>query len=82
MFVYESVPGTAVSHFKATEDGMEFEVEGNADAQITVEMEEDTEYTIEINGESTGTMRTNLGGKLSRSVELEPGKIVAVRIVK
>lgn len=82
MFVYESVPGTAVSHFKATEDGMEFEVEGNADAQITVEMEEDTEYTIEINGESTGTMRTNLGGKLSMSVELEPGKKVAVRIVK
>lgn len=82
MFVYESVPGTAVSHFKATADGMEFEVEGNADAQITVEMEEDTEYTIEINGESTGTMRTNLGGKLSMSVELEPGKKVAVRIVK
>lgn len=82
MFVYESVPGTAVSHFKATADGMEFEVEGSVDAQITVEMEEDTEYTIEINGESTGTMQTNLGGKLSMSVELEPGKTVAVRIVK
>lgn len=82
MFVYESVPGTAVSHFKATAEGMEFEVEGSADAQITVEMEEDTEYTIEINGESTGTMQTNLGGKLSMSVELEPGKKVEVRIVK
>lgn len=82
MFVYESVPGTAVSHFKATAEGMEFEVEGSVDAQITVEMEEDTEYTIEINGESTGTMQTNLGGKLSMSVELEPGKTVAVRIVK
>ncbi len=82
MFVYESVPGTAVSNFKATAEGMEFKVEGSADAQITVEMEEDTEYTIEINGESTGTMQTNLGGKLSMSVELEPGKKVAVRIVK
>ena len=27
MFVYESVPGTAVSHLKATENGMSFTVE-------------------------------------------------------
>lgn len=82
MFVYESVPGTAVSHFFAQADCVEFEVEGSTDAQVTVEMEADTEYTIEINGESTGTMKTNLGGKLSMNVELEPGKKVAVRIVK
>lgn len=82
MFVYESVPGTAVSHFSAKEDGVEFKVEGTNDAQITVEMEEDTEYTIEIDGESTGKMKTNLGGKLTMGVELEPGKIVSVRIVK
>lgn len=82
MFVYESVPGTAVNNFQAKADSVEFNVEGTTDAQITVEMEADTEYTIEINGESTGTMKTNLGGKLSMSVELEPGKTVAVRIVK
>lgn len=82
MFVYESVPGTAVSHFLAKEDGMEFRVEGTNDAQITVEMEEDTEYTIEIDGESTGKIKTNLGGKLTMGVELEPGKTVSVRIVK
>lgn len=82
MFVYESVPGTSVSHFLAKEDGMEFKVEGTTDAQITVEMEEDTEYTVEIEGESTGKMKTNLGGKLSMSVELEPGKTVSVKIVK
>ena len=82
MFVYESVPGTAVSNFVAKADCVEFNVEGNTDAQVTVEMEADTEYTIEINGESTGTMKTNLGGKLSMNVELEPGKTVAVRIVK
>lgn len=82
MFVYESVPGTAVSHFGAQADCVEFDVEGKTDAQITVEMEADTEYTIWLNGESTGTMKTNLGGKLSMSVELEPEKKVAVRIVK
>lgn len=32
MFVYESVPGTAVQHFKAGEDGVEFQVEGPEDA--------------------------------------------------
>lgn len=82
MFVYESVPGTAVSHLAASESGMSFSVEGPADAQITVEMESDTVYAIELDGESTGTMKTNLGGKLSVSVELEPGKTVSVKIVK
>ncbi len=82
MFVYESVPGTAVHHLKETAGGMEFEVEGAQDAQITVEMEADTVYAIEIDGESTGTMKTNLSGKLSLSVELETGKSVSVKIVK
>ena len=35
MFVYESVPGTAVGHLKATDTGMEFSVEGAEDAQVT-----------------------------------------------
>lgn len=38
MFVYESVPGTAVEHFKMTEDVLSFEVSGAEDAQFTVEM--------------------------------------------
>ncbi len=82
MFVYESVPGTAVHHLKETGDGIEFSVEGAQDAQITVEMEAETVYEIEIDGESTGTMKTNLGGKLSLSVELEAGKNVSVKIAK
>lgn len=82
MFVYESVPGTTVHHLKENADGMEFQVEGSQDAQITVEMEADTVYAILINGESTGTMKTNLSGKLSMSVELEEGKTVSVRIEK
>ena len=70
MFVYESVPGTAVEHLKATDTGMEFSVEGAEDAQVTVELEDEAEYDIVIDGADAGRMTTNLGGKLSLSVEL------------
>ena len=43
MFVYESVPGTAVFSLKQDGSSMSFNVEGTEDAQITVEMEADTE---------------------------------------
>ena len=43
MFVYESVPGTAVEHLKATDTGMEFSVEGAEDAQVTVELEDEAD---------------------------------------
>ena len=39
MFVYESVPGTAVMNLNATDTGLTFQVEGPEDAQITVELE-------------------------------------------
>lgn len=71
MFVYESVPGTAVENLKATDQGMTFQVEGPEDAQFTVGLEEETEYDITINGTDAGKMKTNLGGKLSVSVEFE-----------
>ena len=70
MLVYESVPGTAVEHLKATDTGMEFSVEGAEDAQVTVELEDEAEYDIVIDGADAGRMKTNLGGKLSLSVEL------------
>lgn len=81
MFVYESVPGTAVSHLNTAEDGMSFDVEGPEDAQITLELEEATEYEITIDGVSAGRMKTNLGSKLNISVELGD-KPVAVAIHK
>ncbi len=70
MFVYESVPGTSVTGLVARDEGMDFSVEGPEDAQLTVELESDAEYEISIDGESAGKMGTNLGGKLSVSVEL------------
>ena len=82
MFVYESVPGTAVTNFTEDENTVSFTVEGPEDAQITVEMEPDTEYEVFIEQASTGKMKTNLGGKLSFSVELGNAARVEVKIVK
>lgn len=82
MFVYESVPGTAVTGFVSTENGVSFEVEGAQDAQITLELAEDTEYTITIDGEEAGKMKTNRSGKLSFSVEFNPDTPVAVNVEK
>ncbi|MDO4523322.1 MAG: endosialidase [Eubacteriales bacterium] len=82
MFVYESVPGTAVFELNADGNGMEFSVEGVQDAQITLELEAESEYTVELDGENTGKMTTNLGGKLTIGVELESGKQVHVKVVR
>ena len=82
LFVYESVPGTAVFNLTQSEAQMDFHVEGPEDAQITVEMEPDTEYEVFIEQASTGKMKTNLGGKLSFSVELGNAARVEVKIVK
>ncbi len=81
MFVYESVPGTAVTNFHAADTGMEFYVEGGEDAQLTLELESETEYDIVIDGTDAGKMKTNLGGKLSISVEFG-GQPVSVKIQK
>ena len=69
LFAYESVPGTAVFNYKRSENGVSFSVEGESDAQITLELSEEKEYEIEVDGVSAGKMKTNLGGKLTISVE-------------
>ena len=82
MFVYESVPGTAAERFKALDEGVEFTAYGDQDAQITVQMENDAEYEVYVNGAAVGSMRTNMSGKLSVSVELEEGTEVKVSAVR
>ena len=80
MFVYESVPGTAVEKFNCSSDVVTFTVEGKGDAMITLELEPETEYAITVGGGSAGQMKTNLGGKLNLSVELDPGVPVDVQV--
>ncbi len=47
-----------------------FEIYGFGDTQITIGLEEDTEYEVYVDGVSIGGMKTNLSGKLIFSVEL------------
>ena len=82
MFVYESVPGTAVEHFKVTDDSVTFTVEGSKDAQITVQLEDDMDYEVFVDGAAVGGMKTNLSGKLVAGVELNEGQAVDVKIVR
>lgn len=82
MFVYESVPGTTVHHLQMTDTEVSFSVEGTEDAQITLELEDETEYKVFVDDVNVGHMKTNLGGKLNLSVEINEGTPVAVRIEK
>lgn len=82
MFAYESVPGTSVTHFVEEENGVNFRVEGEEDAQIIVGLEDNTEYNVFINDTNIGRMKTNLGGKLNISIELAGAGEVFVKIVK
>ncbi len=82
MFVYESVPGTAVEGFRSTESGARFQVSGLQDAQLTLELESDSEYIVYLNEVNAGVMKTNVSGKLSVSAELEENQAVKVRIEK
>ena len=82
MFVYESVPGTVVHDFRATDKAVNFVVEGEEDSQITLELEAEKEYKIHIDKVYVGKMKTNLGGKRNLSVELEPAKMVDILVEK
>ena len=82
LFVYESVPGTAVENFLVSADSVEFKVSGPEDTQITLGMEEDTEYVTQVDGHESDRIKTSRGGKLVLSVELGGKESVGVKVVK
>ncbi len=82
MFVYESVPGTAVFHLDTKGNSLSFEVAGNETAQVTLELEAEMEYEIFKNDINLGKMKTNLGGKLVFSLDLEEDKKDSIKVVK
>ena len=82
LFVYESVPGTVVTNLKESDNGITFDVEGWEDASITLELEPEMEYKVSIDENSIGQMKTNLGGKLVLSVELNPEQVVNIQVAK
>ena len=80
--MYESVPGTAVHDFRATDKEVDLVVEGTKDSQVTLELEAEKEYKIHLDKIYVGKMKTNLGGKLNINVELGEGKQVEIHIEK
>ncbi len=82
MFVYESVPGSAVENFKVTDKEVAFSVSAPEDVQFTLELEPECEYEVFINHASSGKMGTNLSGKLSVSIEISEGESVEVKVIK
>ena len=82
MFVYESVPGTAVNNFKMQDGGISMVVEGDRDPQITLELEPQKEYKVYVDGVGIGSMTTNISGKLILSLTLGAGNSAEVKIVR
>lgn len=81
-FVYESVPGTTVTDFRATAEKIMFTVEGDRDAQLTLELEPEQEYKVYVDDVYDGKVTTNLGGKLILSAPLEEKNKTVVIIEK
>ncbi|MBP5291876.1 MAG: endosialidase [Lachnospiraceae bacterium] len=81
-FMFESVPGSAVTDFNEREDGVSFRIEAASEVQVTLGLAEDTEYAVYFDNEQVGLMETNKSGKLSMSVELGEGKSVVVSVEK
>lgn len=82
IFVYESVPGSTVTNFIADGTGVSFSVEAAKDISFTLELEPSQSYKVFLDDMEIGMMKTNLGGKLNVSIELDEGKRAAVKISK
>ena len=81
-FVYESVPGTAVFNLKVSDKEIDFSLTGKGDIQITMELQAEKDYEVIVAGDSLGVMKTNLGGKLTFSVEADETSKKDVKIIE
>lgn len=82
MFAFESVPGSAVTGYAATNEQITFEAYGEGDVQFTLGVEPEASYEVYVNGESIGEVSTNVSGKLSVSAELDTDRATKVKVVK
>lgn len=82
LLIYESVPGSNVRDLEFEKNGLHFIVESDKDIQITVGLEESTEYEVSIDEAIVEDYKTNISGKLVLSVSLGEKKSVDIKIVK
>ena len=80
--VYESVPGSAVHDYRETERQIVFTVEAADDIHITLELEPEKEYKVYVDDTNIGRMKSNLGGKIDFSIELNAGESAKVDVIK
>lgn len=80
--VYESVPGSAVHDFKETARQVSFVAEAADDVHITLELEPEKEYKVFVDDTNIGKMKSNLGGKIDFSIELNEGESAKVSVIK
>jgi len=67
--IYESVPGSNVHNFKMSEHEVVFDVEGNKNLQITLELEPKSDYRIKVDDRNIGSVDSGVSGKISFNVE-------------
>lgn len=80
--VYESVPGSAVHELVSDEKKVTFKVEAMDDLQISLRLEPETEYKVYVDDTNIGKMKSNLGGIISFSIELNQGETAEIKVVK
>ncbi|MDO4764983.1 MAG: endosialidase [Eubacteriales bacterium] len=71
--LYESVPGTVVTDFKADNAEIAFTAHGVEPVQITIGVEPDGEYRLLINSTQVGKVGGSHSGKISFSLSFESG---------
>ena len=69
----ETVPGSTIHNFNMDAKTITLEVEAAEDVQITMEIEPEKEYRLSLDDMVVGKISSNIGGKISFSVELNKG---------
>lgn len=71
--LYESDPGSVVTSYMLSDNGVSFTVDAKEDIQITLGLKGDTDYKIIINGKEIDSLKSKIGGKLSFHVDVTDG---------
>lgn len=66
----ETVPGATVHNLLVTESETSFEAEGLGDTLLTLELEEETNYSLFVNDVNLGKIKSNISGKINFSTTL------------
>ncbi|MCC8097344.1 MAG: endosialidase [Eubacterium sp.] len=79
--VLEAVPGAAVFNFISDSKKTKFSAAGQGQTQFTLELEDDANYDLSVDGLKIGTVHARFAGKLSFSADLgsSPVEIKLVR---